>query len=806
LSAAAPSNERYDLVIVGAGPAGLATAAHAKTEGLAYVLLERAAHLADTVDAYQKRKLVMAEPALVPLRSELPFAAGSREEVLERWRRFAAEQALAVHLGQEVTGIQRAAEGFTVETRQGPSWRAKRVVLAIGTQGNPRRIGVPGEEQPHVTGRLVDPAAHEDEDVVVVGAGDSALEVAIALADRNRVHLVVRSPEIVRAKESLERDVLSRQAAGAGASGGRLEIHFSTTVRQIGGDFVDLEGPEADRRVAAGRVILKLGADPPRKWLEGLGVAFAGEARDARPALGPGFESSVPGLHLIGAVTGRDLIKLGINQGYEVVERVLGRAVEPADEAVLRERLPIGRGTVSQRIDSLRDAVPVLQFADEDALREVFLLSRTLDFKDGQVIVRQNDYTDSFLVIVEGAVAISTEPPGGGERREVAVLSAGNFFGEMGLVSGRRRNATAVARGSVRLLEIPRKAMLKLLLIAPEVKKVVDRTFLVRALGRHIFPEVATDRLWPLAAGARRVRTERGQVLFAEGAAPDAFYLVRNGMVKLSKVSGEREIVLTYLVSGNYFGEGALFEDNPRTATATAIFTTDLIVLDKDVFQRFLESHPQLEKGLAESFERKKLESLTAEALPGAGEVLSQLIETEAVIGTDVLVIDNHKCVRCGNCIAACEGVHDDGQARLSLTGETVANLLLPNSCMQCENPLCMLDCPPDAIVRRPRGEIFIRDNCIGCGNCAANCPYDNIFMVHPKPAGGPFGWLVSLFRSQRAVEQEVAVKCDLCRGVRGGPACVRSCPTGAALRLEPRSPEDLRVKVADLIDPEAMA
>ena len=174
-------------------------------------------------------------------------------------------------------------------------------------------------------------------------------------------------------------------------------------------------------------------------------------------------------------------------------------------------------------------------------------------------------------------------------------------------------------------------------------------------------------------------------------------------------------------------------------------------------------------------------------------------------MGTDVLVIDNHKCVRCGNCIAACEGVHDDGQARLSLTGNMVANLLLPNSCMQCENPLCMLDCPPDAIVRRPGGEILIKDNCIGCGNCEANCPYDNIFMVHPKPRGGPFGWIGRLF-GREAVEQEVAVKCDLCRDVRGGPACVRSCPTGAAIRLEPGGPDDLRRQVTELIEPGVLA
>jgi len=792
--------DRYDLAIVGAGPAGLAAAARARANGVSYVVLERTDHLADTVHRYQKRKLVMAEPSPVPRRSELPFEAGSREEVLGSWQRFVAEAGLEVRFEREVTGVERRGDGFLLRARRGEGGpteevRAARVVLALGTRGNPRRLGVPGEDLPHVAYRLEDPDAHADEEIVVVGAGDSALEVALALSERNRVHLVVRTPEIVRAKERLEREVVARESSG------QVQIHYRTTVRRIGDGFVDLAGADADLRVTAGRVIVQIGADPPRKLLEGWGIDFAGDARDARPVLGPGYESTVPGLHLIGAVSGRDLIKLGINQGYEVVEHLLGREVEPADEEVLKERLPGWQGTVRERIETLRDAIPVFQGATEDQLRETFLLARVVDYADGEVILRQNDYTDSFLVLTDGRVEISKRAEDGTER-VVAELEAGNFFGEMGLISGRRRNATAVASGPSRVIEIPRKAMLKLLHIAPGVKKTIDWTFLIRAIQSHVFPEVPDASLWKLAARARLEHFDRDQVVFEEGAAGDALYLLRSGMVKLSRRSGDREVVLTYLVSGNYFGESALLVDARRTATVTAIFPSELIVLRRDAFQDFLDQHPHLRERLLRSLERKKLASLSSEASPGVGEVLSQLIETEAVIGTDVLVIDNHKCVRCGNCVSACEGVHDDGQARLSLTGDQVANLLLPNSCMQCENPLCMLDCPPDAIVRRPGGEIHIKESCIGCGNCERNCPYDNIFMVHPeKPSA--FGWLGRLFGWGRdRGDQEVAVKCDLCRDLSGGPACVRSCPTGAAIRLEPEDPEDLRRSIEGMVDP----
>jgi Fe-S-cluster-containing hydrogenase component 2 len=134
--------------------------------------------------------------------------------------------------------------------------------------------------------------------------------------------------------------------------------------------------------------------------------------------------------------------------------------------------------------------------------------------------------------------------------------------------------------------------------------------------------------------------------------------------------------------------------------------------------------------------------------------------------------------------------VHDDGQARLSLTGIELYNILAPNSCWQCTDPKCMLDCPPDAIVRNARGEVAIKSNCIGCGNCEKYCPYDNIFMVYPKPGRGLWGFVKRILGAADPEQAagKVAVKCDLCADIAGGPACVRSCPTGAAVRLDPRT------------------
>ena len=773
--------EHFDLIIVGSGPAGLAAASHAQANGISYALLERTDHIADTVDAYQARKYVMAEPMMIPARGEVPFQAGSRESILDAWGNHARERGLNVRFNAEVKSIARADGRFRVRTSAGEEFDAKSVILAMGTQGNPRKLGVPGEDMPHVRYRLVDPAQHSEQDILVVGAGDSALEIAIALAEENRVGLVVRGPEIARANEVLTKEVLSRQATG------QLTIYFNANVKQVYPGVVDLSVRGDVIRIPAELIFLKLGADAPRKFFESIGVTYSGDGKDARPLLSPVYESSVPGLFLIGAASGRDLIKLGMNQGFEVIEHLMGREVEPADEAVLRERLPFWEGTVRERIQTLCSRVPLLAAADEQQLRDTFLSARVREYKDGEIIIRQNDYTNDFLIIATGRVELLKRPELATKEIKVAELTAGNFFGEMSLISGRRRTATARAIGPTRMIEIPRKAILKLLATAPRAKALVDQAFLLRAFGGYLFPDIPEALLGELVDRATLVSLGKDAVVFKEAEPADAFYLIRNGMVKVSKKSGEKEVVLSYLVAGNFFGEAALFADIPRTSSVTTIFPSDLIKLSKRDFNNFLATNPELREVPRKKLEERRIAGLIADATPGAGNILGDLIREEVVMGTQTLIIDEHKCIRCNNCVSACEGVHEDGQARLSLTGIKFYNLLAPNSCWQCENPLCMLDCPPDAIQRDPRGEVYIKSNCIGCGNCERNCPYDNIFMVHKEPTRNLFTWVASLFtKTKEEVEQTVAVKCDLCREISGGPACVRSCPTGAAIRLTP--------------------
>src|SRR5207248_2957166 len=158
--------------------------------------------------------------------------------------------------------------------------------------------------------------------------------------------------------------------------------------------------------------------------------------------------------------------------------------------------------------------------------------------------------------------------------------------------------------------------------------------------------------------------------------------------------------------------------------------------------------------------------------------------------------------VRCGHCAWSCAESHDDGVSRLVRRGDKVvtaiadapfeararslesaneperASLLVPNTCQHCEQPACMIDCPTGAIGRDPRGDVFIRESlCIGCGACAKACPWDNVQIA---PRSQSARKRLPLVAGAAPLSDLVAVKCDLCRDVASGPACVSACPTDA--------------------------
>ncbi len=257
-----------DVAIVGAGPAGLATALACKQAGLSFRLLEQG-QVGGMVAHYPRQKVVMTERVELPLVGRFGKALISKEEMLAAWDRIIRTQALRIEQGVKVTGVEGEEGAFQVLTSAGPV-AARRVVLAVGRMGTPRKLGVPGEDLPKVAYRLIDPEQYEGARVLVVGGGDSALEAAISLCERSdaKVTLSYRKADFGKCREANKRRfaelVKKRHAVAA----------MSTEVMEVRPDKVILQTPKGPRQLANDFVIACLGGELPTEFLKAVGVSM----------------------------------------------------------------------------------------------------------------------------------------------------------------------------------------------------------------------------------------------------------------------------------------------------------------------------------------------------------------------------------------------------------------------------------------------------------------------------------------------------------------------------------------------------
>jgi Fe-S-cluster-containing hydrogenase component 2 len=366
------------------------------------------------------------------------------------------------------------------------------------------------------------------------------------------------------------------------------------------------------------------------------------------------------------------------------------------------------------------------------------------------------------------------------------------------LISGRRRTATVVARTACRLLEVPRNTMIRLQRSVPEVKRVIDEVAIVRQIRMYLAPRVDEALLDQVVKQSAIVSCKQNDVLIEEGGTDDAVYLIRTGAVTVSRKLKGKEIVLSYVPAGNYVGEMAMLTRAPRNATVKASVATEAIKIDSASFRALLDQQPDLKRQVEARLAHRMMDRARREVRQETGGLVQFLLEQGLGEATDVLLIDESLCVRCDNCEKACAETHH-GISRLNReAGPTFASMHVPTSCRHCEHPHCMKDCPPDAIHRAETGEVYITEACIGCGNCERNCPYGVIQMAAiPEKKPSLFSWLL-FGRGPGPGEDKTAdgmahrtgakhaVKCDMCKGDPSGPACVRACPTGAAIRVAP--------------------
>lgn len=258
--------ETFDLVIVGSGPAGLSAALEAHRCGLRYQVLEQGS-LADTVRKYPRHKLLFAEPLTVPLYGDLWIADGAKETLLKIWETIVANAGLHIRTGQRVEQVVRSGDVFRV-VAGAFECHARRVVLALGRRGTPRRLGVAGEELAKVLYDIAEMEDFKGRRVLVVGGGDSAIESALGLANQSdtTVHLSYRGGDFARAKDR------NRDKLDAAVKRGRITLLLQSQVREIRADVVVLDVDGQSTILPNDDVIVRIGGDAPYTFLQQLGV------------------------------------------------------------------------------------------------------------------------------------------------------------------------------------------------------------------------------------------------------------------------------------------------------------------------------------------------------------------------------------------------------------------------------------------------------------------------------------------------------------------------------------------------------
>ncbi len=483
-----------------------------------------------------------------------------------------------------------------------------------------------------------------------------------------------------------------------------------------------------------------------------------------------------------------------------------------------------------------QDLEVILQGKDYANGKRVGPYVRLLAYDSGEAIMRQGEWGgNTFYIAVEGALDVSVRD-GGGQKR-IGRLESGACFGEMALLAGIERNATiTVPDGQTAVvLEVTRPA-LRLLRKLPKFGQVLDETYRSHGFGR-VLEDLALIGDKPvgqalaeeLRRSARYMVYSKNHVLCREGQPIDRLILIKSGWVRRSRgipfhatspevVMGvDESIGVDFLGGGNCLGLEGIKQKETWKYSASLMARTEVLEVPLADFS----PDPQLREQLAASFSAfsNADDSLppTIESIPDLNVLKSteHEIATGIVDGANVLVMDMDLCVRCGNCSLACHKVH--GQSRLLRRGiqikrpveigkKRLQHALVPQVCMHCADPECLTGCPTGAIFRDPLGDIDIDPTtCIGCYDCAMQCPYDAISMV-PRDAPPMNGGFVSKlrkafsFRVDPVVTPEpgdkdmVAIKCNLCEQTPLNPpgarrkaySCEENCPTGALVRVDP--------------------
>ena len=367
-------------------------------------------------------------------------------------------------------------------------------------------------------------------------------------------------------------------------------------------------------------------------------------------------------------------------------------------------------------------------------------------------------------------------------------LGPGEVFGEIGALNGWPQSVTARAETGCQVVQVRVPALRLMKRKSKAFKERVDTAYRRRSL-RHqlrsapLFESCSNELVDELAAKVELVSCAPEEIVVREDEVADAFFLVRSGFMKLTQRIGEGEIAVSYLSKGMTFGEIELLIDGVDgwEFTVSSVGYSELVKISRDDLARTLERNPEIEADLWGQVVARLKEAGASRRSPEQSQFLQFSLDNGLVEGSSILAIDLSICTRCDDCVRACADTHG-GRPRFVREGDRYENLLIAKSCYHCRDPVCLIGCPTGAIRRANIGDVVeIADEiCIGCSACASNCPYDAIVM-HDTGSTWPGD---AVPRSLRGKQRKVASKCDLCHTDPKGPACVRNCPQGCAIRV----------------------
>ncbi len=272
------NGDTLDVVIVGAGPAGLSAALTAISHNLKYLVIDEK-ESGGTILHYPRQKMVMTQPVEIPLFGWLKQTEYSKEDLIETWHQIIDKFHVNLRTGERLESVQKTDRTFEIQTT-GRTYFSHHVVLALGRRGSPRKMEVPGEELPKVLYQLIDAQSYKKRHMLVVGGGDSAVEAAVGLARQpgNRVTISYRKNTFFRVKKKNE-DAVNKMISEK-----KIIPLFDSQVVEVRPQSVVLATNNGQIEIPNDFVIVQIGGIPPFEMLRKMGIAFGGDQRPLRDA------------------------------------------------------------------------------------------------------------------------------------------------------------------------------------------------------------------------------------------------------------------------------------------------------------------------------------------------------------------------------------------------------------------------------------------------------------------------------------------------------------------------------------------